>query len=84
MSEDWRHRANCRGTDPEAFFPVGSGSTIKERSEPAKRVCQRCPVQAECLKLAIEEGLGHGVFGGLDEEERRAIRRKEIQAAMSA
>ena len=83
MSEEWKQRANCSGTDPEAFFPVGKGGTLKTQSNTPKKICQRCSVRAECLAYAIEEKLYDGVWGGLDEDERRAMRREQIEAAAS-
>jgi WhiB family redox-sensing transcriptional regulator len=68
---DWRARAACRrpGVDPELFFPVKGAS-----ARPAKRVCQRCPVRAECLEFALATRQEHGVWGGLSERERRRLR----------
>lgn len=69
----WRCRAVCREADPEAFFPPRGGS-----ARPAKRVCSRCPVAAECL----DEALGYpasedfGIRGGLSERERVVLRRQ--------
>jgi WhiB family redox-sensing transcriptional regulator len=67
---DWRHHAACRDEDPELFFPVVT--TTKE----AKGVCGRCPVMSTCLSWALETGQDFGVWGGLDEDERRALRRR--------
>ncbi|MFY1005189.1 WhiB family transcriptional regulator, partial [Escherichia coli] len=39
--EDWRVRAECRGRDPEVWFPVRSAAAA---SEEARRVCRGCPV----------------------------------------
>jgi WhiB family redox-sensing transcriptional regulator len=72
---DWRHRAVCRGEDPELFFPVGTaGSALLQVAE-AKDVCRRCPVAAECLAWALEAGV-IGVWGGTTEDERRALKRR--------
>lgn len=72
---NWRHRAVCRGEDPELFFPVGtSGPALRQIAE-AKAVCRRCPVASECLAWALETGQDAGVWGGLSEQERRALRR---------
>jgi WhiB family redox-sensing transcriptional regulator len=72
---DWRHRAICRDEDPELFFPVGtSGPALMQIAE-AKSVCRRCPVVSECLQWALEAGQDSGVWGGLSENERRALKR---------
>jgi WhiB family transcriptional regulator, redox-sensing transcriptional regulator len=73
---DWRHRASCRDEDPELFFPVGtSGPALRQIAE-AKKVCRRCPVQKECLAYALDAGLADGVYGGMSEDQRRALSRK--------
>ena len=77
MTMDWRHRAACRDEDPELFFPVGtSGPALLQITE-AKAVCRRCPVWAECLEWALVSGQDHGVWGGMSEDERRAMNRRD-------
>ena len=72
---DWRSRAACASTDPDAFFPTAPAGVELERAEAAaKRVCARCRVQSECREWAIE-ALPFGVAGGLSESERAARRR---------
>lgn len=76
---DWRHRAICRDVDPELFFPVGtSGPAVLQIAE-AKTVCRRCPVVDECLTFALESGEDAGVFGGMSEDERRALKRRNAR-----
>lgn len=43
----------------------------------AKEACYECPLRAECLAAALENGFEHGTWGGYYEEELREIR-KEI------
>ena len=74
--EWWRYAA-CVDEDPELFFPVGmSGPAAQEQQARAREVCRRCPVRDECLEYALSTGVGHGVWGGTGEEERRALRRR--------
>jgi len=81
---DWRHRASCRDEDGDLFFPVGnSGPALLQIAE-AKTVCRRCPVARQCLDLALEEGLDDGVFGGLSEDERRALKRRNARTRQRA
>jgi WhiB family redox-sensing transcriptional regulator len=80
---EWREQALCAQTDPEAFFPEKGGS-IRE----AKRLCNGvpstgrdgdrppCPVREECLRAALDRDERFGVWGGLSERERRALRRR--------
>ena len=68
--EKWQDRALCAQTDPEAFFPEKGGSTRE-----AKKICQRCPVRAECLEYALANDERFGIWGGLSERERRRMKR---------
>lgn len=70
VEEPWMERALCAQTDPEAFFPEKGGS-----SRDAKRTCLKCDVQADCLEYALERDERFGVWGGLSERERRAVKR---------
>lgn len=82
--ETWRDHALCRDTDPELFFPVGTTGQALTSIDHAKRVCGECKVTNECLDFALDTNQDSGIWGGLSEEERRAIRRKraaEMRAA---
>jgi WhiB family transcriptional regulator, redox-sensing transcriptional regulator len=76
---DWRHRAICRDEDPELFFPIGNTGPALLQIEQAKAVCRRCPVIQECLSWALESGQDAGVWGGLSEDERRALKRRNAR-----
>lgn len=67
---EWKDRALCAQTDPEAFFPEKGGST-----RDAKRVCSGCEVRAECLSFALTNDERFGIWGGLSERERRRLKR---------
>ncbi|MFJ5779912.1 WhiB family transcriptional regulator [Streptomyces sp. NPDC093094] len=75
-SADWRHRALCSREDPELFFPIGNTGLALLQIEEAKAVCRRCPVIEQCRQWALESGTHDGVWGGLSEDERRAIKRR--------
>jgi WhiB family redox-sensing transcriptional regulator len=71
----WADRAACTDTDPELFFsPDGErGQARVRREQRAKAVCARCDVRAECLTYAVDTKQRDGVWGGLDEEQRRPL-----------
>jgi WhiB family redox-sensing transcriptional regulator len=81
---DWRHHAACRDEDPELFFPIGNTGPALLQIEEAKSVCRRCPVREECLQFALETGQDAGVWGGLSEDERRALKRRNARARARA
>jgi len=77
MARNWRHDAACKEEDPELFFPVGeTGKANRAQIAEAKAVCRRCPVTEQCLLWAFESGQDSGVWGGMSEKERRALKRR--------
>lgn len=72
---DWRRSAACVERDLNLFFPISSvGTAAQQQILEAKRICDGCPVQRECLSWALEVGPEFGIFGGHTEDERRALR----------
>jgi WhiB family redox-sensing transcriptional regulator len=65
----WWQDAECRGTDPDLFFPERGASLVA-----AKAVCADCSVADECLAFGLYEKFG--IWGGLSERERRVLRRR--------
>jgi WhiB family redox-sensing transcriptional regulator len=82
--DTWRDHALCRDTDPELFFPIGTTGLALVAIDHAKRVCSECRVTQECLEFALDTNQDSGVWGGLSEEERRAIRRQRAAAQRAA
>ena len=76
----WQQRAACRGEDPELFFPPGTTGPALQQIEAAKQVCRRCEVAGSCLDWALRSGQDAGIWGGLDELERRTLRRSQLRA----
>jgi WhiB family redox-sensing transcriptional regulator len=73
---DWQLQAACRGHDSAAFFapPHFERKEMRlARERFAKSVCRGCPVKDACLDYALRTHEPHGVWGGLNEFERRAL-----------
>jgi WhiB family transcriptional regulator, redox-sensing transcriptional regulator len=74
--------ARCAGSrvDPDDWFPMARDvAKARDQAAQAIAVCARCPVRPDCLELSLRHAFGvgaHGVWGGLVEEERRAVRRR--------
>ena len=73
---DWRQDAACRDVDTAVFFPETEDGAVA-----AKAVCATCPVRGACLDFALITRQDDGVWGGLDENERRRVRRRRQDAA---
>src|SRR5699024_7900732 len=80
VTMDCRHRAACLNEDPELFFPIGTTGPALLQIEEAKTVCRRCDVAETCLQWALESGQDAGVWGGLSEDERQALKRRAARA----
>lgn len=75
-STAWQERAVCRGPQAEAFFPPPQFERKLERLDRerrAKAICAQCPVQQQCLDYAVAIREPHGIWGGLNEAERRSL-----------
>jgi WhiB family transcriptional regulator, redox-sensing transcriptional regulator len=76
LDESWELKAACRGPHTDLFFPPDHFEKKTEREfreRQAKSICAECPVQEECLKYALRINEQHGVWGGKNEAERRAL-----------
>lgn len=65
----WREQARCKDVDPNIFFKECS------EDEAAKRICAECVVRSECLNFALDTNQEDGVWGGLNQRERRRMKR---------
>jgi WhiB family transcriptional regulator, redox-sensing transcriptional regulator len=77
---NWRDRAACLNEEPELFFPIGNTGPALLQIEQAKAICHRCEVVDTCLEWAMESGQDAGVWGGMSEEERLALKRRNARA----
>ena len=74
--DSWQVRASCRGPQAEVFFPPAHAERKEEklqREERAKPICRSCVVRVECLDYAIRIQEPHGIWGGLNEMERKQM-----------
>ncbi|NNN22751.1 MAG: WhiB family transcriptional regulator [Acidimicrobiales bacterium] len=75
--EHWQDRAACRGPQVATFFfpPVTPERKDERlmRESYAKSICNGCHVREDCLGYAISIREPHGVWGGLNEVERRRL-----------
>ena len=72
----WQAKAACRGPQAAVFFPPPQFERKHERAERemrAKQICESCAVISDCLNYALDIREPHGIWGGLNESERRVI-----------
>jgi WhiB family transcriptional regulator, redox-sensing transcriptional regulator len=72
----WQMKAACRGPQSAVFFPPTQFERKDEKLEResrAKSICASCSVRRPCLEYAIEIREPHGIWGGLNELERKHI-----------
>ncbi|MCJ7672200.1 MAG: WhiB family transcriptional regulator [Acidimicrobiia bacterium] len=74
--EVWQRRAGCRGPESALFFAPTApepGPEREAREARAKQICAACGVRVECLEYALRIRDPHGIWGGMDERQRRAL-----------
>lgn len=74
--EAWQVKAACRGPQSAAFFPPSHAERKEEKSARearAKSICAECRVRRECLDYAIKIREPHGIWGGMNEVERKML-----------
>jgi WhiB family transcriptional regulator, redox-sensing transcriptional regulator len=83
----WQYEAACRGEDSELFFAPNYFERKEEkeaREAKAKAICVRCPVRTDCLEYALRNREPHGIWGALNEIERKALIRERERSARRA
>ena len=76
IEESWQIKASCRGPQASVFFPPAQFERKDEKLEResrAKAICRTCPVNRECLEYAVSIREAHGIWGGLNEVERKQL-----------
>lgn len=76
IEEAWQVRAACRGPQAVVFFPPPHFERKSEkfkREEQAKAICTTCSIRQPCLEYALRIREPHGIWGGLNEAERRSL-----------
>ena len=68
---EWRLEGACVGVGPSVFFPASGQRPIE-----ALRLCSVCPVRVDCLEYALANNQHWGVWGGLTERQRFALKRE--------
>ena len=76
IEQTWQRDAACRGPESALFFApsVPEAKRARDAREAwAKAICGSCRVRAACLDYALRIRDPHGIWGGLNEHERRAL-----------
>jgi WhiB family redox-sensing transcriptional regulator len=74
--ELWQVKAACRGPQAAVFFPPSYFERKDEKLERetrAKAICAQCAVKDPCLDFAVSIREPHGIWGGLNELERKNL-----------
>ena len=85
--DGWQRLAACRGEDSAYYFAPNYFEKRREklaREAVAKRICAVCPVRQQCLEYALATREGHGVWGGLNETERRTLLKRQALEAQAS
>lgn len=75
---EWHRRGLCADEDPDLFFPSHGSPGTK-----AREICAACAVREQCLDYALDADQ-LGIWGGLDQQERRNLKRKRQRRRKAA
>ncbi len=76
LDDLWQAKAACRGPQAAVFFPPTTFERKDEkeiRESRAKAICATCSVRRPCLDYALRIREPHGIWGGLNEVERKQV-----------
>lgn len=76
VEDVWQIKAACRGPQAAVFFPPAQFERKEEklgRERRAKEICTTCAVRRDCLEYALAIREPHGIWGGLNEAERKQL-----------
>ena len=85
--EVWQAKAACRGPHSVVFFPPSRAERKDERmarERSAKEICRTCPVVQSCLDYAVRIREANGIWGGLNEAERKQIVERGVAGPRAA
>ncbi|MEU6342169.1 WhiB family transcriptional regulator [Streptomyces sp. NPDC046977] len=73
---NWQKNGACRNEEFDLHFPAGTTGIHFVQAQEAKAVCRRCPVMERCAAWALQNREPFGIWGGIDEDERRSMLRR--------
>ncbi|MGH9101707.1 MAG: WhiB family transcriptional regulator [Acidimicrobiales bacterium] len=79
-AEGWQEWAACKGPQAATFFPPPHFERKEEKAQRegrAKAICAGCRVRVDCLDYALRIKEPHGIWGGLNESERKTLLARE-------
>ncbi|HEX3908751.1 MAG TPA: WhiB family transcriptional regulator [Mycobacteriales bacterium] len=84
----WRAYAECQADNATYFYAPAHFERKPEkdyREGIARALWRACKVQPQCLQYSLEVAESHGIWGGLNELERkRLLRRRKAEAEAAA
>jgi hypothetical protein len=76
MREDnWEDDGACTNRNPEWWFPANEANMTRNNWK-ALNICRGCEVRLVCLRLALDQKLEHGIYGGMLPSQRKQMTRK--------
>lgn len=74
LDANWRQQAACKGTATRLFDPWDVPDRQWTAPDDVRKLCERCPVQVECLVDALQRN-DACVRGGTTKRQRDALKR---------
>jgi WhiB family redox-sensing transcriptional regulator len=74
----WRAGAECQSDNATHFYAPSHFERKPEKDQregAARALCRRCKVKEQCLAYSLQVAENHGIWGGLNELERKRLQR---------
>ncbi|MGI6872412.1 WhiB family transcriptional regulator [Amycolatopsis sp. 3B14] len=75
----WHMHAACRNADREVDWIDAEAGSVAAAD--CKEICRLCPVRLTCAITALTTDESYGVWGGMEQVDREALRHAEVQVA---
>ena len=74
-TSEWKWDAACQGMGPDIFYLDQGGPNVNlAKLQAAREICGRCPVKSECLRYAVDNCIGTGIWAGTTPQQRKRLR----------
>jgi WhiB family redox-sensing transcriptional regulator len=83
LSAKWMDRGICTDLHDDTFYPDAKDNPglVTKQIKAAKKVCDQCPVKAECAHWALDHDEPEGIWGGLTVGDRAKLKPRQLEMA---
>jgi WhiB family redox-sensing transcriptional regulator len=83
INAKWMDRGICTDLHDDTFYPDAKDNPglVTKQIKAAKRICEQCPVRAQCRQWGIDHDEPEGIWGGLTVGDRAKLKLGQLAVA---